>query len=72
MIINYILKRNIYISNIQTYLGYSYIKYNPLNKFRYKIINSSVYEILKDRKMKLPKNYETQYETRDFNKRDRD
>jgi len=64
MLLFNILKRKIYNQNIKTYLGYSNIKYNFFKKS--KLVNSTVYKLLKERKMKLPKNYKTQYETRDF------
>ena len=56
-------KRYIYNLNFPVYIGYSYKKYNF---YRNKKINSSVLLLLNNRKMKLPKNYKTQYETRDF------
>ena len=62
--INKIIRRNIYHNNYVNYYGinrYRYYKY-------YKKINhnSEIIKLIKNRKMKIPKNYKTQYETRDY------
>ena len=61
-----ILKRTIYSIHVPTYLGYSYININRIRIRKLKN-NSSVYKLLNKMKMNMPKNYKTQYETRDFN-----
>ncbi len=63
--IHMIPKRCIYNIHIPTYLGFSYKNIKRIKKI--KQTNSSVYKLLNKMKMNMPKNYKTQYETRDFN-----